>query len=501
MRLRALISRFALTAAVSGLAVGGLALPAQAGPQTGDLAYVGILSPETVTVINGQSKTVKFDLYNLSEVAAEDVVLTFGSATKPLSADLGFTAPAGCDGNTCVIGDLKPGQRRTIRFTVKPTALDPVKSIALSTSIDGRLSDEVSLAVVGTERAAADIEVDDIADLKLKAGDTAEVPVRIRNTGNKDVTALGLVVAAPAGLTPALNYSNCEKDPELGAILCVFNDTIAAGGAFTLPESTPLRITVPAGAPGPYDYPVIVAAVGLTGKYVVDFAKRTAGATGRELKLEAAASASAREPEVADDLNEDDNFTQFTVSLPKTAADSAAVGGVFKGEVGDARSVKVGVHNLGPSGTIPASLSWIQYAHVKLPTGVLLTRVDDRCIPGTSLDDIDEDTTELSEITDLVCLIFESVPDNGRYLFDLTAEIQDGEHKAGSVTVDGGPQDAKSGNDKAALTVEAIGGTGGGLPITGAPAGMLAGGGAALLAAGLIAFRLARRRRIVTVVE
>ncbi|GIE35284.1 hypothetical protein Ait01nite_083290 [Actinoplanes italicus] len=501
MRLRALISRFALTVAVSGLAAGGLALPAHAESEVGDFAYVGILSPETVTVINGQSKTVKFDLYNLSTVTAERVVLHFGSTAKPISADLGFTAPAGCDETSCVIGDLKPGQRRGVKFTVKPTALDPAKSIVLSTSVGGQASDETSIAVVGTDKAGADIEVDDIADLKLSAGGSAEVPVRIRNSGNKDVTALGLVVAAPAGLTPALNYSNCEQDPDLGGFVCVFNDTLAAGGVFSLPENTPLRIKVPAGVAGPYDYPVLVAAVGLTDKYVFDFAKRTAGASGRELKLESAASISAKEPDAVDDLNEDDNFSEFTVSVPKTAADSAAVGGVFKGEAGDDRTVKVGVHNLGPSGTIPPGLAWIQYAHVKLPTGVLLTTVDMRCIPGTSPTDIDETVTDLSEVTDLICIVLESVPDDGRYLFTLSAEIQDAEHKAGSVTVDGGVQDAKRGNNRAALTVETTGGTGGGLPITGAPAGMVAGGGVVLLAAGLIAFRLARRRRIVTVVE
>ncbi|MEU4622416.1 hypothetical protein AB0G04_20920 [Actinoplanes sp. NPDC023801] len=504
MRLRALISRLVLPAAVSALAVGGLALPAQAEPELGGFAYIGILSPETVTVINGQSKTVKFDLYNLSEVAAEDVVLNFGSTSEPISEDLGFVAPAGCTGNACVIGDFKPGQRRSVKFTVKPAAsgaADPASSITLTTSIGGQLSDETSITVVRTDKGGADIEVDDIADLKLSPGGSAEVPVTVRNSGNKDVTALGLVVAAPVGVTPALNYSNCEKDTDLGGFVCVFNDTLAAGGIFTLPDNMPLRIKVPAGAAGPYDYPVLVAAIGLTEKYVFDFAKRTAGASGRELTLEPVASVSAREPEPADDLNEDDNFTQFSVTVPKTAADSAAIGGVFEGEAGDDRSVKVGLHNLGPSAIIPPGMAWIQYVHVKMPTGVLLTRADDRCLPGTSLIDIDETVTDLSEVTDLVCLVLESVPDNGRHLFTLSAEIQDAEHEAGAVTVDGGVQDSRSGNDTAALTVKTTGGTGGGLPITGAPAGLVAGGGAALLVAGALAYRMARRRRIVTVAE
>jgi hypothetical protein len=505
MRLRALTSRFALAGAVSALVVGGLALPARA-EDPGDFAYVGILSPETVTVINGQTKTVKFDLYNISDGAVENVKLTFGSAAKPISADLGFTAPAGCVANVCDIGAMKPGQRRSVKFTVKPTAAgaaDPAHVLALSTSIGGKASDETSITVVGTDKDGVDLELDDIADLKLSPGGSAEVPVAIRNSGNKDVSALGLVVVAPLGVKPALDYSNCERDAEIGGFVCVFNDTLAAGGEFTLPQNTPLRVTVPKGTGGPFDYPVLVAAVGLTDKYVFDFAKRTAGAAGKELKLESVAGLSAKEPEAVEDLNEDDNFVVLAVSVPKTAADSAAVGGVFKGAVGDTATAKVGVHNLGPTATIPLSLEAVPYAHVKLPTGVALTDFDERCLPGSSLDDIDDVEPDLSEVTDLVCIILEGVPVDGRYLFDLTAEILDTTgHKAGSVRFSGSVQDTKSGNDKAALTVElTAGGEGGGLPITGAPAGLLAGGGVALLAAGLIAFRLARRRRIITVVD
>jgi hypothetical protein len=502
MRLHALTRRFALAGAVSALAVGGLALPAQA-EDPGDLAYVGILSPETVTVIHGQTKTVKFDLYNIGGGAVEDVELTFGSATKPISADLGFTAPAGCVANVCDIGDLKPGQRRSVKFTVEPTAADPAYSLTLATSIGGKASDQTSITVVGTDRSGVDLEVDDIADLQLSPGGSAEVPVAVRNSGNKDVAALGLLVVAPLGVKPALNYSNCEQDEEIGGFVCVVNETLAAGGVFTLPENAPLRVTVPKDTAGPFDYPVLVAAVGLTDKYVFDFAKRTAGASGRELKLESVAGLSAGEPEAVEDLNEDDNFTEFAVAVPRTVADSAAVGAVFKGAVGDDSKVEVGTRNLGPSATIPLSLESVRYAHVKLPTGVALTKVDERCLPGTSLDDIDDAESDLSEVTDLVCIILESVPDDGRYLFGLTAEILDAtEHKAGSVQLNGSVQDSRKGNDEAALTVElTAGGEGGGLPITGAPAGLVAGGGVALLAAGLIAVRLARRRRIVTVVD
>ncbi|MDI6100639.1 hypothetical protein QLQ12_18690 [Actinoplanes sp. NEAU-A12] len=528
MRPHAVFRRLALTTVAAGLTLTGLALPARAADDL-ELAYVGILGPETVTVVNGQSKTVRFDLYNLG-AAAEDVVLTFGSAARPISADLGFTAPAGCEQNTCAIGDLKAGERRSVKFTLKPAAAgaaDPAGNLALSTSVGGRASDETSITVVRTDKGGADLEVADLADLKLGPGESADVPVAIHNSGSKDVKALGLLVMAPLGVTPVLNYSNCEPDRELGGFVCVFNETLAAGGSFALPEATPLRVTVPMGTAGPYDYPVYVAAIGLADRYVFDFAKRTAGAAGRELELETVASVSAAEPEVADDLNKDDNAALFSVTVPKTNADSAAVGGVFSGAVGDSSTVKVGVRNLGPSATIPASVGWIQYAHVKLPAGVRLTRLDERCLPGTSPTDIDEDFAnlpddvglvdgaglpegagpsegvDLSGITNLVCLVVESVPGNGRHLFSLSAEIVDAaEYKAGFVKVDGGVQDSKSGNDRAALTVElTAGGGGGGLPITGAPAGLVGAGGAVLLVMGVIAYRSARRRRIVTVVE
>ncbi|MEV0901427.1 hypothetical protein [Actinoplanes sp. NPDC049802] len=507
MRLRALFSRLALTTAASGLALTGLSLPAQAADEV-EVPYIGIISPETVTVINGQSKTVKFDLYNLSDVTAENVILTFGSAAKPISADLGFTAPAGCDaGNACAIGDLAPGQRRSVKFTVKPAAAagaaDPAKSIALSTAVGEQPSDETSITVVRTDKGGVDLEVDEIADLKLAHGKSADVPVLVRNSGNKEVAALGLVVMAPYGVTPVLNYRNCEKETEVGGFLCVFNEPLAAGGAFTLPENTPLRVKVQPDAGGPFEYPVYVVAIGLTEKYVFDFTKRNSDAPGKTLTLEAVSSATAEEPEVAEDLNEDDNYAIFSVTVPKSTAETAAVGGAFTGEIGEERTAEVGLRNLGPSGTVPPSMASLQYAHIKLPTGIELMKVDERCLPGTSLTDIDESITDLAQVTDLVCLVVESVPNKGRYLFSLSAEILDvAEHKAGSVTINGGVQDKNKDNNKAALTVKLTsGGSGGGLPITGAPAGLIAGGGAALLAAGFIAFRMARRRRIITVAE
>ncbi|WP_328464396.1 hypothetical protein OHA21_40660 [Actinoplanes sp. NBC_00393] len=497
MRLRALFRRLAVPAVAGSLAFAGLATPAQAEeiPEF-DVPLVGILSPETVTVINGQSKTVKFDLFNIGGGAAKNVVLDFGT----VAPDMGLTAPAGCTGTVCALGDFKPGEQRTIKFTLKPSGAAPAKVLNLSTTVDGVESDAVSITVVRTDKGGADLEMGDIKDLKLGLGGSADVPVVIANTGNEPVEHLGvMVIPVFGGIRADLNYRNCVTDAEFGGLLCVFDEPLAGGGTFTLPEKTPLRVSVPKDTGGPFDYPVFVAAVGLTDKYVAEFATLTKGTKGAELKLETLAKASAEEePEAVEDLNPDDNITDFSVSVPKTSADSAAVGGTFRGAIGDTSTVKVGVRNLGPTATVPPMADEIPYVHVRLPRGVELTDLDERCLAGTSPDDV----SFAEGGRDFICLDFQGLGKGRTSLFSFTVEITEGEHDSGRVTVDGGVQDSKSGNDKAALDVELTGGgSGGGLPITGAPAGLVAGGGAALLIAGFLAYRMARRRRIVTVVE
>ncbi|WP_229071772.1 hypothetical protein [Actinoplanes sp. DH11] len=514
MRLRSLFRRLARPAVagglavVAGMAVTGLALPAQAA-EDGDIPFVTFTGPETVTVVSGQSKTVKFSLYNTGTVPAEDVVLRFGDKAHPVGTALGFTPPAGCVRNACELGDFKPGERRTLRFTVKPAAAaGPVGSIPVTTTVGGLPSFESSVAVVQTDKGGADLEVGDIKSLKLGRGRSADVPFEVRNTGDKAVEAVGLVVfPLHDGVAAELDYRNCAavQDEELGGVLCVFEDPLAAGGTFVLPESTPLRVRVKADAPGPYDYPVFVTAVGITGEFLGEFDRRTAGATGAELKLEARLTATDEEdeePAGIDDLNPEDNFAEFAVSVPRSAADSRAIGGVFAGQPGDTVEAEAGVQNLGPTATVPIGFNWFPFVHVKMPTGVRLVRIDSACMPGTSPADVDYEDESLNG-RDYVCAV-DTLAKNQKVLFTFTAEILDGRHAAGAVTVDGGVQDTKRGNDRAALTVDmpsAGQGGGEGLPITGAPAGLLAGGGAVLLVVGLIAYRAARRRRTITLVE
>ncbi|WIM96766.1 hypothetical protein ACTOB_000228 [Actinoplanes oblitus] len=510
MRLRALLRRLVLPPVAAGLAVSGLALPAQADALVG-FPVLLLNITDTVTVLDGQSKSVKFDVYNLGGVDAKNVVIGFADGPGPVPADLGFVPPAGCSVTACKLDKLAAGERRNFSFTVRPDVASKTNLTShfdVTTTVGGEEHDKVQLTVVRTTKKGVDLELADIKDMRLNRGQSADLPVLVKNTGNTESGPLGLVVAAQPGIQPILNYRNCESDEDFGGIVCVIDEPLAPGESATLSPATPAKIKVGVDAPGPVDYFTGVVAVGLTDKYVAAFAKRNAGKKGTDLKLQKAMSVAALGDDIADgldkglddDLNPADNLTEFMVKVGRSDADSKAIGGVFHGTAGDEVTVKVGTQNLGPTATVPLSTKWVGYVHVKVPANVRLTEVDKMCLPGTSPSKVDLDGKLDSR--DWVCLVIGQLPKGGKSLFAFQAMIQEGSHDAGFVQVDGGVQDTKHKNDRAALTVDdGTGGEGGGLAITGPSALPLAGGGVALLAAGVIAFRFARRRRIVTVVE
>ncbi|GAA2618085.1 COG1361 family protein [Paractinoplanes durhamensis] len=479
MRLRHL----ALPAAVTLAALTGLATPAAAAPDD-EPAFVALVVPEQVTVIEGKTKSVTATVINASDVTAKGVALTF---TK-IDASVAVTLPAGCDLPTgCAVGELKPGASRKYTFKVTPnvaTSADLTSSLSLKvTGADGVAGDEAQVAIVRA-KGGVDLEVADIADMKLNRGQTADVPITVRNAGSETVDAIGVVLFGEDGLVALTEYRNCEDQSEdgLNAVVCVFEQNFPAGAEFTVPSATPLQIKVAADAGGPYTYTAAVVAVGIN-KVVAD---SLAAKSGPTLKLQSIEDDYTDAP---DDLNEDDNVAAFGITLGKSAADLQAIGGTFKGAVGDETTVQVGVRNLGPTATVPPSLDGILTVTVDLPTGIEVTDGDDTCFPDLSGDP--------SRYT---CLLLNRVGVGKSELFSFTATILDSpEHTAGSVIVDGGVQDTNSANDKAVLGLELTGGgAGGGLPVTGAPAGWVAAGGALLLLIGGIFFSAARRRRIIT---
>lgn len=506
MRLHSLLGRLVLPVAVTALALGGLGLPAQA-DKLPAFPLVVASAPEQVTVIQGTTKTVTLDVANLGSGDAEAVVVTFGSAELPVAEDLGFVPPAGCTATACTIGHLAAGAKRAYRFTLTPA----VSTSRLGSTFAIVPSDRGDSYASGSEvtvlraKAGVDLEINRVPDVKLAAGAAARVPVVVRNTGSEDVDGVAVAVGAYTGLRTMSAYRNCrtENDEDLSGLICVFDQKLAAGASFTISDEDALLIRAAPNAAGPFEYPAFVAAVGLDRNFTTPYAKKLAAASGPTLRLQQAPKAlEAGEP---DDINLNDNVADFTVSLPRSAADSVAVGGVFAGAAGDTRTVEVGVRDAGPTDLVPGSRTWLPTVRVRVPGGIELTGVDEDCVPGTSLADLDLEAGSGPGTRDFVCILYDGLAAGGRRLFSFTGRIADVAHPAGTVTADGGVQDARHQNDKAAFTVRVAaggsGGSGGTLPITGGPAGLIAGGGVALLLLGGAAFALNRRRRIVTVTD
>ncbi|BCY08174.1 hypothetical protein [Actinoplanes sp. L3-i22] len=493
MSLRALFRRLLLPPLAAGLALSGLALPAHAESAL-DFPIVFLDLTESITVVDGLSKTVTFEMRNVGGGAAENVVIGFDS----VPASLGFVPPAGCSATTCKISKLAAGERRPFSFTVKPatTSTSLTSSFHVTVAVEGEEMDDVEVQVIRTTKPGVDLEIGALPDVKLGRGESAVLPVTVRNTGNATSGTLGLAVAGQDTLEADLGrYRNCEPDAEVGGVICVLDDSLAPGETAALSAATPAKIKVKADAPGPAQYYANAVVVGLTDKYVAAFTKRNAGRTGDELKLQKMSSAaSIKDDDVQDDLNPDDNVALFTVTTPTAPADSKAVGGVFQGAVGERVTAQIGMRNLGPFATVGLSTQSLNYVRVKLPSGVKPVTSDQMCLPGTSPTDVNFDGFAGR---DWACLVLDQVPKGGKQMFTFTVEIEDGAHDGGYVQAYGGVQDTVHTNDKADLTVD----TGASLPITGPSTGLLAAGGAILLAAGLFLFRATRRRRIITVAE
>ena len=507
MRLHSYLGRLALPTALIGLATIGLAPPAHAFPGD-ERPLVEVFVPDEIVTVDGKSKTVEFTVVNGGETTAEDLVADFGSDDDPIPSSIAVTPPQGCDDlRNCELGDLAPGALKSFKFQVEPGAdLSELSGATFPIFVRDRgaqwyVSADVSVFRV---KAGVDLEVGAVENMKLAPGKSATVPVVVRNAGNRPVERVTVVLAGDDFISFPTTYSNCVAIDDVAATACFFEQPLGPDEVLTVSGATPLKLKVAADAPGPADYFAAVFATHVDPDLGIAerAAKRVAAApTSRQLKLvpvngQRAGAAEDEEPE----LNDWDNAVAFEVKVSRNPADTVAVGATFAGAVGETRTVEVGLRNDGPAATFGPFQGWVAGAMVTIPAGVDLTKVDENCFAMSDDSPIGEGPGEVHGRA-YVCLTLENVKRGEEVLFSFTGKIT-GASAAGSVAVDGGVQDPKKSNDKAEIGIKlTAGGSGGGLPVTGAPAGLLAGGGALLLAAGAIAFVTARRRRIVTVVE
>ncbi|MEU4218444.1 hypothetical protein [Actinoplanes sp. NPDC026623] len=506
MRLHSLLGRLILPVAMIGTTALGAAVPAYAAPEPANPGEFWILAPDRVVTTDGRVKSVPFSVRNHGDDEVVGLMIEYDTAASKIDPSVGFVPPVGCGAHSCAVGDMAGNSTRSFSFTVNPTAGLPALGSSFEVSVrdaTGRFRHTTKITVVRTERGV-DLEAAGIDDITLAPGKSAPIPVAVRNNGNEPVESFLVGLAGATYLSFPNKYSNCTSEPDLTGVVCFFQQTIAPGEVFTVADSTPLSVRADADAPGPADYYLGMYTFG--GDAEVDPAvaaakKSAAGRSGERLKLVPARVGRAAKVNEGE-LNDWDNATSFVVTVSANPADIVALGGTFAGGIGDTRTIKVGFRNDGPAATTASQMSGFLVAKVSIPSGLSLTKVDPNCAP---IADGEPDWDNWGQISghQYACVTWFGLEKGHEDRFSFTAVINDGENEdEGSLTVDGGAQDPKTDNNTASIEVKVTaGGSGGGLPVTGAPAGLLAGGGVLLLIGGAVAFVLARRRRIVTVVE
>jgi LPXTG-motif cell wall-anchored protein len=342
-------------------------------------------------------------------------------------------------------------------------------------------------------------------------GSSVAADVQVSNAGTKPVKSTVLVLL---GWDPTLTeggFSNCRYG---FLTVCTFDDELAVGTTYELAK--PMLLKIPADAAGG-------SRASALGSWhtasdfaeLIDMAAQFDGdllgpkGTGPAVGLKAVPVKAARSRAAGNqvDTKPDNNLllSEFVVSGRRP--DMAAVGATVKGDPGDQVPARIGFRNNGP-GTL---YHWTfnnndPGTHVTVPAGLVAVKVDERCFPvefepGTEPEDFPEDLGGASEY---LCMLEDGkTKAKGSALFDFGFQVrEDPSGEAGKVSineelfVDSDPIDRDAGNDTAKLVLEVSGGGGGGLPVTGANAGLIGAGGALLLLAGAVGLLLFRRRRV-----
>jgi len=362
-----------------------------------------------------------------------------------------------------------------------------------------------------------DLAAVDTAALTVAPGAVGATDLRVANNGKRPVTGVVLALLGWAeGLVEGEGFSNCTY----GLLtVCTFDDVLAPGETYEL--STPMRLRMPA------DAAAGSSAVALGGWYTPsDFREilsvlpgdpdevplGTPGKGGRvhlSKRAPAASASSSRSAAAAQvDTKPDNNvLISEVVVAGSRKPDLAAVGATVTGSAGDRVHTRIGFRNDGPGTLYHASFDNTEPAtHITVPARLRAVTVDSRCVPAADFDfdgdDFDGEAETVGAAEYLCLTLDDRTKAKSSVLFAFTFEVlDDASEAAGQVRINeefftgGEPLDRDASNDSAKIVVSASG-SGGGLPVTGANAGLAGAAGAALLLAGGLGLLLARRRRV-----
>jgi uncharacterized repeat protein (TIGR01451 family)/LPXTG-motif cell wall-anchored protein len=528
-------------AAVAAASVVALSDPAHAGAGGADLA----VSIPSTTIVRDAGKPFAINVHNNGPEAATGIKLII-DASKLDTNKLQVFPPNeadGCDVDattkvvTCPVPELPPGGNYngfnpTLPRAVLVRALDVAGeaggftvSVTSDTPDPDRANNtattDVTVATGGIDVVAwaQDVYANPDGTEGLQPGQTGQLLWVLWNQGNKTVKGVEYTIVLPPYLT-FLPKPGCTYESADTVAHCVVEDVqIDPGGAFAESLLDPTLVTLAGSAPGPVALTAgIVSGHGLA---EVDPAQaqamRSPAASQRAGVLSAAEatklknSARSRAATVpgGDDADPNDNEAQFSVFTAGNPADLSVSATPVSGHIGDTANLTMTVKNAGPADVLEARVK------VTAPTGTEIVSADAVCTATTPGK---EYTCELGSLP-----AGESSASGAFKLRIVTATVTDGKVEVSSVARDPNPGDNTAPikvtvlDDSGAPSAEpsapgtepsapgtdpsapAVGGTAGGLPVTGAQAGPLSALGLGVAAVGGGLMVLARRRRAVVV--
>jgi hypothetical protein len=475
--------RWAAGAAAMILCILGTgAAPAHAAAEEADLS-VSIAS--TRIPVGKDNKGLRLDLHNQGPaMVAEPFFRADLSGLDPARVEADMNAMPSCELAgailTCPLNRLFGGERSFgVIFLTNHGTIGPAGSLSVevgSSVTDPDLSDNTATADVAVVPSNVDFvsNVRDINDghdhlgrpVPIPPGDAAGLVWTVLNVG--DVTAEGVEfsITLPPHLSFVDHVDICDYEQQGGQEVAVCSDPAAVVppllgySPHADPELGGIRVRVAQDAPSPA---------------VLD---------GGMVNAVAIESGGASEPDA--DLG--DNQASFSVHVgvpdPVDLAVSAAPA---EGEVGGVARVAFQVTNHGPNLGRP-------FVTITAPPGTVVA--NDAAAEHASCGTPPEDDPSFENATELRCTLFSELATGESHDFAIAFTLRSAPTGDGLVAVhDFRNEDDNPANDTAPIVITTPG-QGGGLPVTGARAGLLGAVGALAVATGAALFVIGRRRRI-----
>jgi LPXTG-motif cell wall-anchored protein len=368
-----------------------------------------------------------------------------------------------------------------------------------------------------TTTATSTVKVVDAPDLAVytsfthtnqKPGDKVNIPIVVANNGSRDADGLTFTFTLDHGLIPE-SYSDCAyatPNKYVTVVTCTTNLNLPAGQLVTLDAG--FSATIAADAYGSTNATWVVTAQGDSPPVAQSLlSKAQTRAADHRLSDGAKVGPISKKPAVttraAPDVNMIDNSMTARYTVANTV-DIAAVGATTTAAPGSTINVAVGGKNTGHGsvrmeggpGSPAFKLTFV------VPSGTETVTVPDGCngeiAPGNyGPGDPGKASYE--------CYSNDALYIGETYTVTFGLKVSGALPGTGSVSVlsyaADGP-DANPSNDKASVVINAGApspSAAPSLPVTGTQTALIAGAGAAVLAAGAVLFMVARRRRIVLV--